>query len=808
MNAKYCRTSKGLFFLFLQGWRFSLVFFLFFSVPLFSQKYEDDKNYLIDSVNLSLLTEQEKGILDSVIRIYKKTNPDSVRFSALSFFVEQCGNSEVWNRYNDFVLLQLESKIKTGRNSTKDFFALKKLLAGAYNNRGYFYGEKGNVDLQIYYYHKGLSLRMQVRDREGEAASLNNLGYAHKIKGEIKKAISYYAQSSEVFKSLRDTPGLALSRTNMGVLYENQGDIKNAVGCFDESLKLYELMKDEKGVSHAFYNLGSLYLSQKDYLKAREYFWKSLRLRQKVNYGIGVGFCYSNIGQTYQLEQKHDSSIYFFNLGLKCFRGEYKLGEANCLANIGNAYLHLKLHKEAIPYLDSAQKIQHEISFKQGLSSSLVNLARAFYMDGKIGLSKEKALSALKMSQELGYPNNIRDASKLLYEIAKEEGDFKTALTMNELYISMRDSISNIENEKITFRQQTKYEYEKAQSLKDARHETEVALLEAKKNEQKVITLVVAFFLALVLVLALIIYNRLKLVRAQKSTIESQKLEVEIAHQSLFEKNKEILDSINYAKRIQDAFLKREIKVGEGIPAHFVLFKPKDIVSGDFYWKAEKDGYLYLAVADCTGHGVPGALLTMIGTSFLNEIVSSEILYSPSEILNFLRDRIILELNQTGRVSETKDGMDISLVRIKLSESPSKEVMWAGANNPIYAVTAKSNFEFETSFKKEISSEVRCLYSLQADKMPIGYFENLKPFSNHVFHLNQGDMFYLFTDGFADQFGGPKGKKYKYSALKEKLFSFSELPLNLQLSNLEKEFENWKGSLEQVDDICLLGIKL
>lgn len=787
------------------------IFFIFCFTIVNAQNYADRKKYLIDSVDLALLSTEENHILDSVLQVYKRSKHDTTKFLALSYFIEQCSNALVWVRYNDFILNKLENNLNQKIYPKSEISPIKKIIAGAFNNKGYHHGESGEIDLQIYYYNKGLSLRMQVGDKPGEAASLNNLGYAYKIKGDTKKAIQYYKQSAEVFSILNDTPGQALSRTNMGVLYENLGDIENAVNSFDESMKLYESMKDMKGVSHAYYNLGSLYMGQKDVKKAREYFWKSLNLRKKIDYLTGVGFCYSNIGQSYQVEKNQDSAIYYFNLGLGFLRGKNKLGEANCLANIGNAYLHLKQHNSAIPFLEAAEKLQDEISFKQGLSSTRINLARAFFMSGNYSKANVLAQTALQMSQELGYPNSIRDAAKLLYELAKEKGDFKTALFMNELFVTMRDSIANLENEKLTFRQQTKFEFEKAQAINDAKHDKELSILELKKNEQRVISLVSTFFLVVVLILTWIIYNRLKIVRSQKATIENQKIEVETAHLSLFEKNKEILDSINYAKRIQEAFLKKEINLNlnaktDYIPEHFVLFKPKDIVSGDFFWKYHSGDYLYLAAADCTGHGVPGALLTMIGTSFLNEILSSEFIYSPSEILNILRERIIMELNQGGKNAETKDGMDISLVRIRLGGSTSCEIMWAGANNPIYISSERELASTYSFIKKELSGNKLNLFSIHPDKMPIGYFEQKTEFSNYEFQLNKGEHFYLFTDGYADQFGGPKGKKYKYSTLKEKLNSIASLSVSEQLKSMEIEFETWKGNLEQVDDVCLIGV--
>ena len=211
-------------------------------------------------------------------------------------------------------------------------------------------------------------------------------------------------------------------------------------------------------------------------------------------------------------------------------------------------------------------------------------------------------------------------------------------------------------------------------------------------------------------------------------------------------------------------------------------------MSGDFYWGSEKQGCLCVAVVDCTGHGVPGAFMSMLGMSFLNEINSHERALTPAEILDELRGKIIKELRQTGAEGESKDGMDISLIRINLNNTA--QVMWAGANNPLYIISDNE------------------LHEIKADKQSIGYGYNMQPFTNHSLNLKKGDLIYLFTDGFADQFGGTNGKKFKYKPFKQLLLKIKDKPMPEQKSILNQAFEEWKGNLEQVDDVCIVGIRL
>ena len=254
------------------------------------------------------------------------------------------------------------------------------------------------------------------------------------------------------------------------------------------------------------------------------------------------------------------------------------------------------------------------------------------------------------------------------------------------------------------------------------------------------------------------------------------------------EKNREIVDSINYAERLQRAILPPNRKVKQHLKDSFVLFKPKDIVSGDFYWmEVVEDGKVLLAVVDCTGHGVPGAMLSVVGANSLNRCVKEFGLREPAAILDKLTDLIIETF--VAHDSEVRDGMDISLVSIN---SATREVEYAGAHNALWIVR-RATLDLE---------------EIKATKQPIGLYDHRKEFVNHKVQLNQGDCIYLTSDGFADQFGGPKGKKLKSSAFKAMMVGFHERSMERQFEILTEEFEKWKGDMEQVDDVCVIGVRL
>jgi serine phosphatase RsbU (regulator of sigma subunit) len=331
------------------------------------------------------------------------------------------------------------------------------------------------------------------------------------------------------------------------------------------------------------------------------------------------------------------------------------------------------------------------------------------------------------------------------------------------------------------------YSFERKEAATKAENSIRQTLAEEKNNKQKSIIQLILLGLLLTAIFAGLIFRSLKITRKQKQIIEIKNNETEYQKKIIEEKNKDITDSIHYAKQIQNALLREETRIGKHLPEHFILFLPKDIVSGDFYWDFEKRDYWYVAAADCTGHGVPGAIMSMLGISFLNDIVTVDELLSPAEILTQLRDRIISELHQTGEEGSNKDGMDISLIRLNLR---THELQWAGANNALNYIDGGT------------------LQEIKADKQPIGYHPQQKPFTNHKIQLQKGDSIYIYSDGYADQFGGPKGKKLTYKKLDNFIIENYQLSMRNQKEFFKHRFNEWKGIEEQVDDVCLIGIRI
>ncbi|MFQ5335957.1 MAG: triple tyrosine motif-containing protein, partial [Flavobacteriales bacterium] len=294
-----------------------------------------------------------------------------------------------------------------------------------------------------------------------------------------------------------------------------------------------------------------------------------------------------------------------------------------------------------------------------------------------------------------------------------------------------------------------------------------------------------------------------KMVTKRTAEVVSQRDEIKKKNMLIEESFKEIQDSIRYAKRIQLAILPPDQYVEKLLPDSFLLYKPKDIVSGDFYWVAEWDGRVFFAAVDCTGHGVPGAFMSIVGNNQLNNAVNVRNATSPSEILDALNEGVSGTLRQKDAHPDVKDGMDLALCAI---DRKSMRLEFAGAYNPLYIIRKGI-----ANQKLRIAGNYRFfeddLLEVKADKVPIGGSESGSKFTNFEFELQQGDAIYIFSDGYADQFGGPLGKKYKYKTLKKKLLEIHEKPMQEQKQLLADEFGAWKGEEEQVDDVCLIGVR-
>ena len=584
------------------------------------------------------------------------------------------------------------------------------------------------------------------------AEALNCIGVVHQEKGNYPEALENYFASLKIKEKIQDKTGIAIAYNNIGNIYSAQKNKTEALKNYFASLKISEQIKDTLGIAISYNNLGTVYTDQGNYTQAMKYFFASLKMKEILHDSLGMAWSNNNIGNIF-----------------------YKLGN----------------YPEAIKHCMASLKTHEQIGNKEGMAFAFNNLGNIALTQGKKKEARSWYEKGLHFSQQVNSKHVIGINHLGLARADSALGNYKSALENYRAYYVYRDSLINEENAKKGIQQQMQYEFNKkeaaakaAQEKKDllarAEQEKKDEINAAEKKRQFIVILLVSCVLAIVIVFAFFIFRSLKITRKQKIIIEEQKHLVE-------EKHKEITDSINYAERIQKSFLATQTQLSENLQNYFVLFQPKDVVSGDFYWSAVlHNGNFALACADSTGHGVPGAIMSILNISSLEKAIEKE--NEPSQILNATRKLIIERLKKDGSAEGGKDGMDCSLLCFDFNQM---KLEFALANNPLWMIRNGSMIEFSP------------------DKMPVGKHDKDQVlFKQQEFELQKGDMIYALTDGYPDQFGGPKGKKFKYANLQKLLLEIHGENPEVQKSRLHDAFTNWKGDLEQVDDVCVIGIRI
>ncbi len=581
--------------------------------------------------------------------------------------------------------------------------------------------------------------------KKKQANVFENFGYQYMNKGDVAKAIEFYLKGLKIHEALNCKMEVAATYGNMGFVYQQQGNLNKALDFYKISLKISQEINYNEGIATGYNNLGSINKDLDNYKEAIDFYNKGLEAYREINDIDGIATSLNNVGIAYKLKGEHEKSLIWFKKALVEFKKTKDTeGYLYSLNNIGTAYFKLKQYDLALKYSDS----------------SYVYAAKVNTIDG------------------------MRISAKSKYKIYKATNQYDKALEMYEKYVSLKDSIKNEKNHVAILEQQHQYNEEK-ETLK---HEKQIAIEKSEQQKNKLITSAIILILGIVLVFSLWLYKKFKETTKQKSIIEIQKQEVEHQKALVDEHQREIKDSINYAKRIQTSFLASKSEFEKFTKNYFLFFKPKDVVSGDFYWANTINDDFYVCAADSTGHGIPGAFMSLLNMSLLNEAVLSKNLTNTAEILNFVRKILILGLKPDESGQGGNDGMDCVMVKINKA---TLMLEYSGANNPLWIIRNNE------------------LIELNADKMPVGrsLSEHIS-FTKQDFQLQKNDSLYLFTDGYADQFGGPKGKKYKYKQFSDLLLSLYEMEINQQVYPIQTSFDNWKGNLEQVDDVCVIGIKI
>jgi serine phosphatase RsbU (regulator of sigma subunit) len=616
----------------------------------------------------------------------------------------------------------------------------------------------------------------------------NTVGRSCILKGKFITADSLIRRALKLSQKVKFEKGLFNSLTNLGVIYYYQQNYPEALNNYLEALKIAERKNDKALMARAMANVGLIYENQGENDKTLEYYFKGLKLKEELNEPVGVRAILTNIGRVYGKKGEDSVALIYYDRSLKLSRegGAKGMIALNLyeIARVFEADTNIRMALEN--YLEALRFAEE--SGDKVLAPTIKEKIGTIYLGQKKYKEAEHILlSGLQTADAIGGLGNQQTLSGKLSALYVELKDWPKAYKYYKKHKEIEDVISNESKTKELVKNMMNLEFDKKQAIERIEQEKKDALAAEELEDHKTQRNYFIAGFALLLIVALVVYRSYRQTQKANRIIAAQKELVEEQKDLIEEKHKEITDSINYAERIQRSFLATKELLDSHLRDYFVLFQPKDIVSGDFYWASTlRNGNFALVTADSTGHGVPGAIMSILNISSLENAVKEE--NEPAAILNHTRRNIIERLKKDGSAEGGKDGMDASLI---IFDKHKKKLYLAAANNPVWIVRGTQTID------------------IKPDKMPVGKHdkENVS-FNQHEIELQKGDVVYTLTDGFPDQFGGKKGKKFMIRNLRELLLANAHLPMDQQKKLLQTTFTNWVGALEQVDDVTIVGVRI
>ncbi|MDX2173646.1 MAG: tetratricopeptide repeat protein [Bacteroidota bacterium] len=577
-------------------------------------------------------------------------------------------------------------------------------------------------------------------------------GRAHYDNGDYKLAMTDYIEAQRLFeKNNWKNSEYGQLMHFIGSVFKRQGFYDKALNYYEKELNLARSLKDRAVEAEALYLCAAMYGSQGKLDKEFEFEKKALDIYIELKNVKSQALMYGNIAYNYLDRKDYQGAIKSAETAIEKYKeAGAEERSSDIYELLGNIYLQMDQPKKAIVYLNKAMEYAMKIETKQLLNRS--------------GITKSLAFAY------------------------SDIGDYKKAFDYILEYQKLNDSLSNQSNVEYLSNLEKQYDTEKKEKeiallSKDKKIQEEEILRQTNQRRSLIVVIILVLIAAGVSLFAFI--NK----RKTSKLLSKQVDEINYQNAVIKEKNKDITDSIQYAKRLQEAVFPETDRLNHFFAESFVLFRPKDIVSGDFYWFEEVENKAFLVVGDCTGHGVPGAFMSILGHNLLNQIILEEKIVAPSQILRMLDIRVSNALNKKGNREENNDGMDIIVCVI---DKRSGKLQYSGANRPLLIKRGDK------------------LIDLKPNKHSIGGIQSdtVKIFMQQEIELKLEDALYLFSDGYADQFGGPKGKKFKYKQLTEFILNIGSKPFKDQKTILLDTLETWKGNLEQVDDVCIIGVKI
>lgn len=702
--------------------------------------------------------EEAFGYYEKARIIAEEINNEDLIASALFY------SARVFNRMN-----RGEDALEAYLSALEKWQELEKEteLAMLYNDLGSYYSVHSDFLNAVKYYEKTLEIRRSQNNNRGIGIVLNNLGNQHLQLGNFDKAIEYYREASGIFREINFDLGTAATLTGMAVIYENLRQYKSVLDVYSEVLEIRKKSGDQYELANTLSNIAVTYSKMLNDSLENLYgvYYQDTIYEKGIKPAIEFGY------------QSIDN-----NLQALAIRREinHTRGISITLANLGHVYQSMGEFEKANQYFSEWLRLPAELQDEDTKIPIYIGLGKLAMYEGEFNKAilyfNDAYRSALAINKKL----HIREAARNLSDLYEKTGNYKEALSYFQQFHNIYDSLNQENTRKQIHEMQVQYETEAKEKENELLRKDQLINETKLKNSRKALV-------AAILILGIFTILVIQLIR-QNNFRRKANEELALKNELITGQAKEITDSIQYASRIQNAVLPPVEYVNKLLPENFILFRPRDIVSGDYYWITERNNKKIVMVADCTGHGVPGAFMSMLGVAYLNEIVSKYREISTDQILNDLRRHVIHSLHQTGKEGESQDGMDVSLY---ILDNDTLKLQFSGANNSLLI------------FRDEEMIE------LKADKMPIGIHTNISaPFSREEYQLKKGDMIYSFSDGFPDQFGGPLGKKFMIRNFKKLLSQIYTLSITEQREVLEKNIVEWMADYDQIDDILVMGVRV
>ena len=717
------------------------------------------------------------SVVDSLERSYEQASSDSARIEILGKQVF------AWFRVNADSALPVIAKIAALSEQADS----ERGRSIATHHTGIYWYYRSHLDSAIYYLEKAVAIRRELPSLNSYQGALSNLASMHLMDENYDAALRIYFESLDVIGKMPagddQDQALCTLYLNFGLVYYRQGDYEAALEKNQQALELAVLVDDVNAQIKAKNNFGLVYKSTGDTVAALEVYQEAMHLADDAGDLYTLAEIYNNLANLYSSSGLEELGLEYHIKALQ-ISIDLGLGSSTAISylNIAQSYTDLERYDEALAQVDLAEAALAGSDNYEILQEFFGTKANVLHLLGR----SDEAVPYYQLNIQAIDSFNARRYKTTLAEV---EDDYRSKL--------QRARIDSLESEA---------------ALGEAR---EIAQ-EAENNVLFWIILsVVVLALGVAVILFLKVADNRKL-QSQKRTIEERNEALQGANEQITqqrdlieEKNQDIMGSITYAERIQGQLLPSARQLAAVWPQSFVLYQPKDIVSGDFYWVKESAGRFLAAVVDCTGHGVPGALVSMVGHNGLTRTLSDQPAAGPAAILEGLNESV-LEAFGGKDLEETamKDGMDLALVSW---DSSSSELCYSGANNPLYVVRNQATLMVDGKQQESAMSSADGnwhLFEIKADKQPIGHFENRVPFTDKRCGLASGDILYLASDGYMDQFGGEKGKKLKSKPFKQLLLDGAGSSMQEQQSKLHAFFEQWCADNEQIDDVCVMGLRV